>query len=88
MATCGKCKRSLSDPESIKRGFGPLCWAKVMAGEKQEEAERRAAQRVAAYFFAVILATSDGFFSRYRVSASMAWNVSGLMWCSMPSTSS
>lgn len=44
MATCGKCKRSLSDPESIKRGFGPLCWAKVMAGEKQEEAERRAAQ--------------------------------------------
>lgn len=23
---CGRCGRTLTKPESIKRGFGPLCW--------------------------------------------------------------
>jgi len=28
---CNKCGRPLSDPESIQRGFGPTCWAKITA---------------------------------------------------------
>lgn len=26
---CAECHRPLSDPESIKRGVGPICWAKL-----------------------------------------------------------
>lgn len=25
---CGRCGRTLTEPESIKRGFGPICWQK------------------------------------------------------------
>jgi len=30
----------LTDPESIKRGFGPVCWAKVQAEMETEEAKQ------------------------------------------------
>lgn len=26
--TCGACGKTLTDPESVKRGIGPVCWAK------------------------------------------------------------
>lgn len=26
---CGRCRRTLTDPESIERGFGPYCWEEV-----------------------------------------------------------
>lgn len=28
-ANCGRCKRALKDPASVKRGYGKICWAKV-----------------------------------------------------------
>ncbi len=31
-AVCKKCKRRITDPESIERGFGPQCWASVNGG--------------------------------------------------------
>jgi len=37
MASCTRCNRGLSDPESIQRGFGPVCWAKHQADLSQEE---------------------------------------------------
>jgi len=40
MATCLRCKRGLTDPESIKRGFGPVCWAKVQAEMETEETKQ------------------------------------------------
>jgi len=30
-AYCAKCGRVLTDPKSIKRGFGPKCWKKIHA---------------------------------------------------------
>ena len=29
--SCGKCGRALKDPESIKRGIGPVCWSLIQA---------------------------------------------------------
>jgi len=37
MVTCAKCKRPLSDPESIKRGIGPICYNKIKAEEEKEQ---------------------------------------------------
>lgn len=37
MATCARCNRPLKDPDSVKRGFGPVCWAKVLAEKVEEE---------------------------------------------------
>lgn len=39
MPTCGKCKRPLTDPRSIKRGYGPECWRKVKEAAAREEKE-------------------------------------------------
>lgn len=33
-SSCQKCGKRLTDPESMKRGYGPECWAKI-SGEKQ-----------------------------------------------------
>lgn len=30
MERCNRCHRVIRDPASIKRGFGPVCWTKVM----------------------------------------------------------
>lgn len=27
---CQKCGRKLTDPESIKRGYGPECWGRIL----------------------------------------------------------
>jgi hypothetical protein len=35
MATCTRCHRPLSDPESVERGFGPVCWAAVQADQRE-----------------------------------------------------
>ena len=37
MATCARCKKGLTDPISIKRGYGPVCWAKAQADKSKEE---------------------------------------------------
>lgn len=37
---CARCKRVLTDPESIDRGFGPICWAKVQAERKTNKEEQ------------------------------------------------
>jgi len=38
MANCSICNRKLSDPESVKRGIGPVCYGKVKAElEEQQE---------------------------------------------------
>jgi len=28
---CARCGRKLTDPVSIKRGYGPVCWERVQA---------------------------------------------------------
>lgn len=38
MAECARCNRGLSDPVSIQRGFGPICWAKHQKELEKEEA--------------------------------------------------
>lgn len=35
--TCARCGRGLKDPESVERGFGPVCWARVQAEKIEEE---------------------------------------------------
>jgi len=37
MAQCAICNRPLSDPESIKRGIGPICLGKVKAEQEKNE---------------------------------------------------
>lgn len=37
MNRCGKCGRTLKDPESIQRGFGPVCYRKVMPPVPRKE---------------------------------------------------
>lgn len=37
MVLCGKCGRTLKDPESIQRGFGPVCYRKVMPPTPKKE---------------------------------------------------
>lgn len=31
MTTCIRCNRELKDPESVERGYGPTCWARIQA---------------------------------------------------------
>ncbi|HML33815.1 DUF6011 domain-containing protein [Sporomusa sphaeroides] len=28
---CGRCRRTLKDPLSVQRGYGPVCWAESQA---------------------------------------------------------
>lgn len=37
MSKCARCNRGLTDPISIKRGYGPVCWAKAQADKSKEE---------------------------------------------------
>lgn len=42
MGRCEKCHRVLKDPNSVKRGFGPVCWKRAIAAQEaaaQEEEE-------------------------------------------------
>lgn len=43
MKNCAICQRKLSDPESVKRGIGPVCYGKVKAEleEKKEEQQEQ-----------------------------------------------
>lgn len=34
MAKCLRCNRALKDKQSIDRGYGPICWAKVQAASE------------------------------------------------------
>lgn len=36
MPTCTRCQRAITDPISIGRGFGPLCWADVVREREQD----------------------------------------------------
>ena len=36
---CGRCHKPLKVPESVMRGFGPICWGKIQAWNRKEEAE-------------------------------------------------
>ena len=43
MTNCSICKRKLSDPESVKRGIGPICYGRIraeMEGQKNEQQEQ------------------------------------------------
>lgn len=35
--TCRRCHRALKDAANIKRGYGPVCWAKVRQEDEKEE---------------------------------------------------
>lgn len=35
-SNCQKCGKKLTDPASIKRGYGPECWEQI-SGEKAEK---------------------------------------------------
>lgn len=39
MAKCAKCHRTLKDQESVKRGFGPICWARIQADKSWDKAD-------------------------------------------------
>lgn len=34
-ASCGRCGRELTDPESVQRGYGPVCASKIAAHQEQ-----------------------------------------------------
>ncbi|WP_157049670.1 DUF6011 domain-containing protein [Thalassobacillus sp. C254] len=36
---CGRCGRALKDKKSFERGYGPKCWKKAQADEKETEQE-------------------------------------------------
>lgn len=36
MSKCERCNRTLKDPESIGRGYGPVCWRKIGGGGQAE----------------------------------------------------
>ena len=36
---CIRCHKPLKVPESVMRGFGPICWGKIQAWNRKEEAE-------------------------------------------------
>lgn len=39
-STCNMCHRALKDPVSVERGYGPICWAKLLIGQGHiEESE-------------------------------------------------
>lgn len=40
---CRKCGKKLTDPESIKRGYGPECWYQL-TGHHIDETKRHSAQ--------------------------------------------
>lgn len=39
MVTCARCGRGLKNPDSMERGFGPVCWSKAQAKKAVEETE-------------------------------------------------
>jgi len=38
--TCSKCKRGLSDPQSIRLGMGPVCYSKHLVEKEREKQEQ------------------------------------------------
>jgi len=40
LAYCGRCRRSLSDPESASRGYGACCWKKLSPAEQEQATGR------------------------------------------------
>lgn len=36
---CNRCHKPLKVPESVLRGFGPICWGRIQAWNRKEEAE-------------------------------------------------
>ena len=45
MTTCIRCNRALKAPASIKRGCGPICWAKMLAERNTEGRETQFTDR-------------------------------------------
>lgn len=43
-ASCHRCHRGLKDPESQRRGYGPVCAGKVAAGDRRAEERARRQQ--------------------------------------------
>ena len=39
---CGKCQRTLKNPKSMERGYGPLCWGKVSKDRKADDDRNQA----------------------------------------------
>lgn len=46
MAGCARCNRPLRDPESIRRGFGPVCWKKGLRQWWAEDGENNRLSRL------------------------------------------
>ncbi len=57
---CMLCKRPLSDPESVDRGLGPVCWAKVQAEAERAEDEAREWQCLLPFEGNVVLKRENG----------------------------
>lgn len=34
IGSCNRCHRRLSEPESVMRGYGPVCWGRTMCGSE------------------------------------------------------
>ena len=41
MKNCSICQRKLSDPESVKRGIGPVCYGKVKAESEEKKEDQQ-----------------------------------------------
>jgi len=41
MTKCSICHRPLKDPESVKRGIGPICYGKMKSEEEQKKEEQQ-----------------------------------------------
>ena len=39
---CGRCQRTLKNPKSMERGYGPLCWGKVSKDRKADDDRNQA----------------------------------------------
>jgi hypothetical protein len=41
MTNCSICKRLLKDPESVKRGIGPICYGRIRAEMEEQKNEQQ-----------------------------------------------
>ena len=77
MSSCTRCKRGLTDPISIKRGYGPVCWAKAQADKSKEE------QRESGGFYDggdIILSRENGYATANVPHAIVRHSPTGFAW--------
>lgn len=42
MPSCAMCHRPLKDPVSVRRGYGPICWARLLIEQSRIDADSEA----------------------------------------------